>query len=101
MAASRDRKYLSSRRFNAKLACAYAVRLRCGQERDVLHLWHCEQTACFMVLRNWPIGGPSSILSKPGKPLKTVDATHPFEVPSGSSVLCSVTIVTQSGPWSA
>jgi hypothetical protein len=30
-----------------------------------------------MVLLKWPIGGPSGILTKSGKSLKTVDATHP------------------------
>src|SRR5262249_37759156 len=45
---------------------------------DVLHLRNSEQTACFMVLLKRPIGGPSSILIKSGKPLKTVDATHPY-----------------------
>ena len=30
-----------------------------------------------MVLLKWPIGGPSSILTKSGNALKTVDATHP------------------------
>jgi hypothetical protein len=28
---------------------------------DVLHLWHIEQTECFMVLLKWLIDGPSSI----------------------------------------
>src|SRR5215471_18423141 len=44
---------------------------------DVLHLRYFEQTACFTVLLKWPIGGASSILTKSGNPLKTVDATHP------------------------
>lgn len=30
-----------------------------------------------MVLLKWPIGGPSSVLTKSGKSLKTVDVTHP------------------------
>jgi hypothetical protein len=37
------------------------------------------QQTRFMVLRNWPIGGPSSVRPKFGKALKTVDATHPNE----------------------
>ena len=44
---------------------------------DVLHLRYSEQTACFMILLKWPVGGPSSILTRSGKSLKTVDATHP------------------------
>jgi hypothetical protein len=46
---------------------------------DVLQLRYSEQTACFMVLLKWPIGGRSSILTKFGKSLKTVDATHPHQ----------------------
>jgi hypothetical protein len=46
--------------------------------RDVLHLRYSKQTQCFMVLQKWPIGRPSSILTKSGNSLETVDATHPY-----------------------
>jgi hypothetical protein len=58
---------------------------------DVLHLRYSEQMACFMILLKWPIGGPSSILTRSGKSSKTVDATHPdLGVVNAAAVLARV-----------